>query len=179
MAKLYQTLLGLAAELKVEKWGRPEDWAILESVSQIAFPRRRGLWSQFEIFDSAGMDAGKKKDRRAYLELARSEFQSFMGYLIEVVNIRPRFSWKYDGWQLEWGTRHAGNLAAVLLLQLLPVMADVDGFAICSACHLSYIPPRRPDPTRNNYCERCGRAAAVRDAKRRQRAKEREERSNG
>jgi hypothetical protein len=50
-----------------------------------------------------------------------------------------------------------------------------DGVAICLACQRSYIPDRRPDPTRRNYCPSCGRRAAVRDASRAYRERKRTE----
>jgi predicted RNA-binding Zn-ribbon protein involved in translation (DUF1610 family) len=53
-----------------------------------------------------------------------------------------------------------------MVIELIIAIADKDGFAVCSSCHRAYIPQRRPDPTRRNYCPACGRLAAMRDASR-------------
>lgn len=178
MAKLYQTILGLGAEIQLGRPGRPEDWDVLGFLDEPAFPNRQRLSTRFKLFDEWGLNK-PKKGRSTYFLAARQEMEIAIGYMIEVANVRPRFTWK-DSWRIELGSGGPGaNLPAVLLLQLLPVMADVDGYAVCSSCHRAYIPSRRPDPTRNNYCEMCGRRAAVRDAKRRQREKQREAQSNG
>jgi hypothetical protein len=50
-----------------------------------------------------------------------------------------------------------------------------DGVAICSSCHGSYVPARRPDPTRRNYCPACRGSADARDASRAYRERKRTE----
>jgi hypothetical protein len=56
------------------------------------------------------------------------------------------------------------TLFSGLILQLVSAIAGTDGFAICSACHKPYAPSRRPTSNKRNYCNDCGRQAAVRDA---------------
>ena len=65
------------------------------------------------------------------------------------------------------------SLFGALTVQLLAATTGA-GFAICSACGRAFVPLRRkPAYGRRRYCTDCGRAAAVRDAKADQRARER------
>jgi hypothetical protein len=57
-------------------------------------------------------------------------------------------------WQIDLDAAHGrSNLLAVLTIQLMIRIADKDGFAICSICHRSYVPKRRPTATKRNYCD--------------------------
>jgi predicted RNA-binding Zn-ribbon protein involved in translation (DUF1610 family) len=62
------------------------------------------------------------------------------------------------------------SLFGALVFQLLAAIAGT-GFATCSACRVAYVPRRRPRLDQHHYCPRCGRSAAVRDAKARYRAR--------
>ena len=63
------------------------------------------------------------------------------------------------------------SLAGALTVQLMAAIAG-SGFALCSSCGEPFVPKRRkPAFGKRRYCSRCGRAAAVRDAKRDHRAK--------
>lgn len=70
------------------------------------------------------------------------------------------------------------SLLGILTLQLLTAVAGVSG-TVCASCGAWYTPSRRPAAGRKNYCRRCGRAAAVRDAKARLRARKKEGETNG
>ena len=76
-------------------------------------------------------------------------------------------------WQIDHDSEGRSNLLAVLTIQLMIMIADKDGYAICSHCHHSYIPSKRPASTKRNYCwrEECKRAA-WRDSKRELRERE-------
>jgi hypothetical protein len=66
------------------------------------------------------------------------------------------------------------SLFGALTVQLLAAMT-YGGFAICSGCGSVFVPrTRRPAFGRRRYCPRCGRRAAVRDAKADHRRKKRE-----
>jgi hypothetical protein len=103
------------------------------------------------------------------LRSARLYLQTLMRRLIEICRIRPRFWWNDEtgSWQIDLDSEGSGiNLPTLIVHELMVAIADKDGFASCSSCHKTYIPGRRPDPTRRNYCPSCGRSAALRDASR-------------
>ena len=67
------------------------------------------------------------------------------------------------------------NTFGHLAIQLVTNIARTDGLALCSACGQAFaISQRRRSPTRRAYCRRCGRTAALRDAKRAYRSRLRE-----
>jgi hypothetical protein len=62
---------------------------------------------------------------------------------------------------------YAVNTFGHLAIQLVTHIARTDGLALCSACGQAFvISQRRRSPKRRAYCQRCGHAAALRDAKR-------------
>ena len=112
------------------------------------------------------------------LASARTSLQILMRRLVEICRIRPRFFWnrQTSSWQIDLDTDgNANNIPALIVIELMITIADKDGFAICSSCHKSYIPDRKRDPTRRNYCPKCGIKAAWRDAARAKRERDRKE----
>jgi hypothetical protein len=65
------------------------------------------------------------------------------------------------------GSRLGGGLSAALGYQLLVLMAGGNGMLICAECGQWFESASRRDPDRNVYCDKCGRAAAMRAASRR------------
>jgi len=63
------------------------------------------------------------------------------------------------------------GLGSALALQLMTLACQSKGIAICSSCARPFPPKRRPTPTRESYCPKCGIHAAWRDAQRRHRQK--------
>lgn|GEM_PF-2992011 len=63
------------------------------------------------------------------------------------------------------------GLGSALALQLMTLACQSKGIAICSSCGRPFPPKRRPNPTRESYCPKCGIRAAWRDAQRRRRQK--------
>ena len=118
------------------------------------------------------------KTREPYTD----ELQGMIRAMISRFKVAPRFWWNRERhqWQIDLDASGPSNLPGLLVIQLMLLIADKDGFAICSSCHKSYMPDRRPDPTRRNYCidEAC-RKAAWRDAKRDLRERQRKETTNG
>lgn len=108
--------------------------------------------------------------------LARTELSAAIREMVHRYQVAPRFWWnkKSNEWQLDLDAFGVSNLPGLLVIQLLIVIADKDGYALCSSCHKSYIPARRPDPTRRNYCTACRSHASQRDAARDYRQRRRE-----
>ncbi len=163
-ARCFQSLLQIGAAISGDKPGGKEDWLLADEIlSGPDFPR----WDA-EPWDSS-------------MDLARIYLQALLRRLIEISAINVRF-WsndRTDRWQFDLDAQGISNLPGILTIQLLLAIAQADGFAVCSSCHRAYVPPRRPDPTRRNYCDKCGIRAAWRDAARQRRKKLREEKDNG
>jgi hypothetical protein len=64
------------------------------------------------------------------------------------------------------------GLGSALALQLMTLACQSRGIAICSGCAQPFSPKRRPSPTRESYCPKCGIRAAWRDAQHRRRQRE-------
>jgi hypothetical protein len=147
--------------------GRPGSWQDWENACAVITDCDFAKWPE----NPSTMD----------VDAARLHLTIVVRRLIEICRIRPRFFWnaKTRSWQIDLDTEGLTiNLPALLTIELLITIADKDGFALCSSCHRSYIPLRRPDPTRRNYCELCGRTAAMRDASRDFRKRNREEKQS-
>jgi hypothetical protein len=85
-------------------------------------------------------------------------------------HVEPKFSWDTDGpkFFLDAGT------FGVLGIQIMQAVARTQGLATCSGCGIPYMREgRRPQLGRRNYCPSCGTRAALRDAQRERRAKQR------
>lgn len=64
-------------------------------------------------------------------------------------------------------------LSAILAAQTLFAASRSSGLITCFSCGRLYLPSRRIEEGRGNYCRDCGRPAALRDAQARKRAKTR------
>ena len=160
VARRFRAIRNLGASLNNGKPGLEQDWLDLAPV---------GYLTDFMKPWKVGMD------------VIHTELQAAMRELIERYRVSTRFWWNkaVHQWQIDLDAGGNSNLPGLLLINTMLEVADKDGFAICSACHRSYLPRRRPDPTRRNYCERddCCRQAAWRDSKRDQRLRHRETRA--
>jgi hypothetical protein len=160
-----ESLLRIGAEMTQGRSGHVNDWVHADDVI-------------------SGPDFPPWKDDPAYLEalahpsVARTNLQILIRRLIEICKIRPRFFWneQTNSWQIDLDSdASTSNLPGLMVTELLISIADKDGLAICSSCHFSYIPERRPDPTRRNYCPTCRGSADARDASRAYRERKRNE----
>ena len=161
-----ESLMRIGAEISQGREGIIEDWQTAQT------------WlTRWQHPDSEDEDLSNPKNfnlktRRLYLEI-------YLNRLIDESQLRPRVYWP-DGisWRIEMDSGmsmgHVNNLAALVVMELLMTVANCDGLANCAACNRPYIPERRPDSTRRNYCPSCGRKAAVRDASREYRQRRRE-----
>jgi hypothetical protein len=167
------SLLRVGAELSQERWGTKEDWINADVIiSGPEFPAP-------SILNPAKL-AEMELQKQYLITSGRLFLQTLMRRLIQICSIRPRFFWNNTttSWQIDLDTEGAlSNIPALVVLELMITIADKEGFAICSSCHVSYVPLRRPDPTRRNYCSKCGKKAAWRDAAREFRKNEREKRA--
>ena len=151
-ARRLRALYRIGAELGVDRAGHVEDWEVL------------GL-------ESATVRKFVEGRRFDPVKEARFDLMSQMRGLITDAHLQPRLYWKPDSvrsdqepskrwagsrgqWQIDLDAAGGrSNLLAVLTIQLMIRIADRDGFAICSICHRSYVPRRRPTATKRNYCD--------------------------
>jgi hypothetical protein len=156
-----ESVLRIGAEMSQGRCGAASDWANAEET--LCGP-------DFPMWDPAPSTFND-------LDTSRDFLHTLIRRLIDLCRIVPRFFWNRDtkSWQIDLDSAASlSNLPALLAIELIVTIADKDGFAICSSCHKAYIPGRRPDPTRRNYCPQCGPAAAQRDAAREYRRRLRE-----
>jgi len=121
--------------------------------------------------------ANQARRRTSFTRFGQRELAACVQGWLNVVQIGPRVTWdgKSSTYQLRLKPSESGpNLFAHLALQLMQAVANVDRLAICSGCGNSYTPTRRPNENRLNFCQSCGRRAAVRLAMRRKRKQDRE-----
>jgi hypothetical protein len=150
-----QSLINIGARLNQGKLARVEDWQTLKELRDF------------------GLGATESEPFMANVANARAELGDTLDGWISIGQVRPRISWQKDKARFSLDAVSSGpNLFGILALNIAVAIAAGDGekgLAICSACGLSYIPARRPDPNRSNYCKACGLKAAQRDASRRYR----------
>jgi len=137
--------LSLAANIHQEKLGHLEDWD--------------KFTGYLIVVESIRNSESKKRAVR--------EEQWLLG---QVINdwlrwgtVAPKFEWDAGTPRL---TLSGTWLAGALALQLAMAVSQTKGLAFCSNCGRGYVPSRRPRVNARNYCQDCGRSAAMRHASR-------------
>lgn len=166
-ARQAQAAMNIAGELRYRRLGDREQWADL---SRLAHRREDERWAALP-------GLGYKPDAEPW----RGDVGAQRSSLAEVVNVW--LQWGEIRTQLDWGQATARmtytlperyNLFGTLALQLVTALsATRGGPARCANCHRYFVATRKPASGRNAYCPACGRTAANREAKRRQRKNER------
>ena len=150
-----QSIINIGARLNQGKIARVEDWQVLKDL------RDSGLGeTAYEPFMETVANA-------------RTELTRELDGWISMGQVRPRIGWRNDRARFSLDAVSSGpNLFGLLALNIAVAIAAGEGekgLAVCSSCGSSYIPSRRPDPNRRNYCYQCGLKAAQRFASRRYR----------
>jgi hypothetical protein len=140
----------------------------------IRFVERLSAWRNLacragELLDSAARLNTKLPSHYREVTDAILSIRQSVNWWLSIANLRPAIEWNPK--RREWQVRHEGfdsvsALSGHLALSLALAIANKDGYAICSSCNRSYVPARRPNPNRRNYCRQCGKNAAWRDATR-------------
>ena len=155
-----RAILTIAAELHQGRVPNREVW---ETASQILNPR----------YQEEPEDWPNARDPQQF-DLARLYCADLGWAWMDLANIKPKLDWG-DGIQAPrlylWPIPFAFG---ALGLQLAQAVTRSHGLAICSGCGNPYVRSRtRPQAGRRNYCPDCGTRAALRDAQRERRAKQR------
>src|SRR5947209_4956390 len=136
-----QSMLRIAANLHQDRPGELNDWNILYDLG----PAGNGCGQGLYLIDDRHMLA------------------VLVNFWIKVGNVRPTFSWSGDTTFVSFDT----HLFGALVGQLLTFVSRTKGLGVCSGCGDTFIPVRRrPKADQRNYCVKCGRKAAWRDAQR-------------
>jgi hypothetical protein len=143
-------IMNIAAELNQDRRGNSDDWRI----------------ANIEYLHGADLSSDKMQN----VGRERECLSHLVTDWIQIGGIGPKLQWSVDRrqWEMTLASDH-GTPFGALGLKLMMAISEKDGLAVCSSCHKSYIPLRRPDPTRRNYCPQCGSRAAWRDAARERR----------
>lgn len=73
-------------------------------------------------------------------------------YWLGVTGVGPRLRQQDGSLRILLG---GGGVLGALALQTTLAAARSKGLAFCSDCHMAYVPKRRPNPNRQNYCPSC------------------------
>jgi hypothetical protein len=156
-------ILDLAAELNQNRIGGRNEWRIV---------------SIYHMHGEKPNDALYRNVKKHGLEGARWGLNLHLTAWLRFGEVLPLMRWNenHNEWEITLGSRR-DSLFGAIGLALMMAVAEKPGLAICSSCHKSYAPGRRPNPHRRNYCETCGKRAAWRDAasQRRKRLREQEQ----
>jgi hypothetical protein len=172
LASRAYAVLSIAASLAQNQPGRTQDWQQLSSLEGWI---KRGDWSQIEggpfrfgVFVERGFTLWARRSVEVQRKILGVELNLWMKLG------RPGLYLGLDdsnrGWQLE--LFFGGKLLAALALQLALTVSGVEAPHLCSGCKHLYIRTKKNPKTGDaNYCDRCGRDEALRQADNRRRTK--------
>lgn len=146
----FDSMLRIGLELNRGKSGESVDWQVVdETLSLPDYPP----WG--ELARSVIL---------IHANIARSNYMTLMRRLVYMADIRPRFHWNREIWNIDMDAEGT-NLAAILTSQLMLRVASSKAQIKCSECPRWFIPKRN----QRKYCDHCGIKAAWRVAQRRKR----------
>lgn len=150
-----QAAINLGADFHNGKPGSKENW--------LAFTQGENRYELFHPW----------KEKAPY----RTDMYLMIRVMIARFGVSPRFWWneKRGHWQTDLDATGFSNLPGILVIQLMLLIADKKGWALCSECGDTYPVTRKPNPARRNYCHKpeCYKDAAWRNAAADKRERER------
>ncbi len=140
----------------------------------------RGLLTAGAALQTGGGGIGRAEDwRRVYawpgdeerplprtIAVARRRIGGYVSDLLEMTRARLGFRWRADA--RHPALTYEGVLVTRLVLQLAAALTARQPAVHCTECGDLYVPTRKPARGRDNYCRRCGPAAAKRNWRRKQ-----------
>ncbi len=135
--------------------------------------RRPGDRAQWAVLAGLGHKPGAEP-LSGDIVAQRSSLAEVVNVWLQWGEIRTQLDWAQATARMTYALPERYNLFGTLALQLATSVSTTRGGpAQCASCHRTFIAARKPASGRNAYCPACGRQAANKEAKRRQRAKAR------
>jgi hypothetical protein len=161
------SILRIRDTLSLEQRPAPDDWKLALSFAALAGKRR----AKADLDDSSPL---------LYRGFNQNELGQCVQAWLDAARIGPRLTWsnRERRYRVSFSPLRFWypNLFSHLAMELMLAVADVGRLAVCFGCGREYAPSkRRPAEGRRNFCESCGRKAAVRLAVRRFRSRARQE----
>ena len=154
-AQKFSAALAIASSLSQGQYGDKSFWQIIFGESY--GPPPKGYKSPLE-----GVT-----DEDTFIEIRGEFYMEITGWLT-LGDVSLNLDYEGNGLLFATDTLFSG-----LALQLASAVCGSGGFTICSCCSKPYSPARQPASNTRHYCRECGRRAAVRDAVRASRARQR------
>jgi hypothetical protein len=133
---------------------------------------RPGLWSDFLVYPG---QATWREGTQPWKNLgaSRQQLQLDVNNCLRRAQVGPGIEWRQGRWNLYMRSHLIPTLYGELSQQLVLQIANVDGVYQCDGCPELFLPDRRPNPNRRNYCHECREhKIPQRDAKRAKRARD-------
>jgi len=162
-----QTGLGAIFVERVEHWRENARGAraLLNGIAQFS---KSGKVSDATL---SALDSTLRSSAAALRKARLAGWSFILGWTqiwLRAFRVRPEML--YDRRAKRFHVRLRGRgLGSALALQIMTLACQSRGIAICSGCAHPFSPKRRPSPTRESYCPKCGIRAAWRDAQYRRR----------
>lgn len=159
-AKEARAMISIASELRRGRHGELSDWVDLHAAS---FER---------VFEDPPGDPDRWGPIVAGLsdEGARGWLSRHVQDWIRDGGVRAEFVWEGELPEVRLG---GSGLFSELARQLVFGVSATSGWVTCADCGSPFFPSRKPASNRKSFCERCGKTAALKHAKRDQRARDR------
>ncbi len=163
-ARQMRALLNIATRLKQDMPGLVDDWKII----QVPGLGRESEVKKISEETFARIFGRAVEDDKVFVRMMLDRWLS-MG------DVRPNLIWDDEQCAVSFDNTLFGMLAMQLMLEI----GSAGGIAFCSGCGQTYSPRlRRPKVNQRNYCQKCGRRAALRDAQAARRRRKRAESSS-
>lgn len=135
-ARLFRSHLSIAARLASGEKGLFEDWEVVIKAQG---------FSEGKLFQQHGLAVDHEK-----LKVA-------LNVLLSESAVGPLVLWSAGRWQIHFSATPAIGCAlfGAIVCQLMLAATRTEGLAICSGCGTGYLPMKRPNQARRNYCDTC------------------------
>jgi hypothetical protein len=136
LARVFRSILNIAAEVHDGRAGNIEDWSIL-------YPRNRLT--------------AERNANEALAGMCKFHLARVISRLLRKANLRPELRWDETGQKprIGFAVSVRGELFGILTLELALAVCGQDDFVRCQACGIPYTPQRLPKHGQRNYCETC------------------------
>jgi len=147
-----RAVLNIAAKLQSDQLGDENDWrTILGSAT----------WDRPDPKEYYPEDTGDVRQAKAIWEERFTLGNHISQQWLRLGQVRPILVWEHNTPRMVFGN---GTLFGALAMSLALAPSRTGGLGVCARCGTYFIPKRQPVLGRRQYCESCGKPAALRDA---------------